>query len=558
MSDCLLFSNFNPMKNIDENLINISKTLNHAIEVLAIDENSSLKRDILSLGNYCENKNFRLAVFAPFNYGKSTLLNALLGEKTLPIDLIPTTGAAIYVKYGEKLKTKIILNNNKIIEEEGTNILKKYATLNDNRCMNQDVKSVEVYCNHSLLKMGVEFLDLPGTNDREEQNKLVKDQLLTSDLIIQVVDARKLMTLEERENFRDWLLNRGINSVILVINFLNLLDPQEQKDVYYRLRFVAESFRSNLPSGFSNLYRVDALPALRAKLKGDNNEVHRSGLSMLESALQTIIIQQKQEQTFRRERFETISVQVKEIALNQRDNIVKQVENIEQKINKEKEIKQKAQQVINQGFQRCLSDFYSWLYLPKLLNQYQNELAIALEQNTFQQWRENGFQDKIITYQNNINEWGDKACLFFDNNFLTPLNISIPDPPEISISLLEGNKEKSNYFDDITTVGIPTGIGLLVAGPIGAAVLGGASYFLNKTTTQAEKEAMTQNSQTPSTSVEFAQNYLTHFSEQVLLSLRKYEQELAKIMEVPHNLHSSEIAQLSYKIQILNDILTGL
>ena len=546
------------MKNIDENLINISKTLNNAIEVLAIDENSSLKRDILSLGNYCENQNFRLAVFAPFNYGKSTLLNALLGEKTLPIDLIPTTGAAIYVKYGEQLKTKITLNNNKIIEEEGTNILKKYATLDDNRCMNQEVKSVEVYCNHSLLKMGVEFLDLPGTNDREEQNKLVKDQLLTSDLIIQVVDARKLMTLEERENFRDWLLNRGINSVILVINFLNLLEPQEQKDVYYRLRFVAESFRSNLPSGFSNLYRVDALPALRGKLKGDNNEVQRSGLSMLESALQTIIIQQKQEQTFRRERFETISVQVKEIALNQRNNLIKQLKNIEQRIDKEKEIKQKAQQVINQGFQRALSDFYSWLYLPKLLNQYQNELAIALEQNTFQQWCNNDFQDKIITYQKNINEWGDKACLFFENNFLTPLNISIPDPPEISISLPEGNEEKSNYFNDITTVGIPTGIGLLVGGPIAAVVLGGASYFLNKTTTQAEKEAMTQNSQTPSTSVEFAQNYLTHFSEQVLLSLRKYEQELSKIMEVPHNLHSSEIAQLSYKIQILNDLLTGL
>ena len=546
------------MKNIDENLINISKTLNNAIEVLAIDENSSLKRDILSLGNYCENQNFRLAVFAPFNYGKSTLLNALLGEKTLPIDLIPTTGAAIYVKYGEQLKTKITLNNNKIIEEEGTNILKKYATLDDNRCMNQEVKSVEVYCNHSLLKMGVEFLDLPGTNDREEQNKLVKDQLLTSDLIIQVVDARKLMTLEERENFRDWLLNRGINSVILVINFLNLLEPQEQKDVYYRLRFVAESFRSILPSGFSNLYRVDALPALRGKLKGDNNEVQRSGLSMLESALQTIIIQQKQEQTFRRERFETISVQVKEIALNQRNNLIKQLKNIEQRIDKEKEIKQKAQQVINQGFQRALSDFYSWLYLPKLLNQYQNELAIALEQNTFQQWCNNDFQDKIITYQKNINEWGDKACLFFENNFLTPLNISIPDPPEISISLPEGNEEKSNYFNDITTVGIPTGIGLLVGGPIAAAVLGGASYFLNKTTTQAEKEAMTQNSQTPSTSVEFAQNYLTHFSEQVLLSLRKYEQELSKIMEVPHNLHSSEIAQLSYKIQILNDLLTGL
>ena len=43
-----------------------------------------------------------------------------------------------------------------------------------------------------------------------------------------------------------------------------------------------------------------------------------------------------------------------------------------------------------------------------------------------------------------------------------------------------------------------------------------------------------------------------------VLSLRKYEQELATIMEVPDNLDSLEISQLSYKIQILNDLLTGL
>ncbi|MDJ0658591.1 MAG: dynamin family protein [Crocosphaera sp.] len=546
------------MKTSDDHLINISNTLNDAIEVLSLDDDSSLKKDILSLGNYCQNKNFRLAVFAPFNYGKSTLLNALLGEKTLPIDLIPTTGAAIYVKYGEQLKTKITLNDGQIIEQEGTNILKQYATLDDNRCMNQEVNSVEVYCNHSLLKMGVEFLDLPGTNDREEQNQLVKDQLLTSDLIIQVVDARKLMTLEERENFRDWLLNRGINSVILVINFLNLLEPQEQKDVYYRLRFVAESFRSNLPSGFSNLYRVDALPALRAKLKGDNNGVQTSGLSMFESALQTIIIQQKEESSFRRKRFDKISEQVKAIALNQKDNLIKKIENIEQKLDKEKEIKQKAQQVINQGFQRYLSDFYSWLYLPKLLNQYQNELAIALEQNTFQQWCDNHFCNKIITYQNHINEWGNKACFFFENDDLTSLNISIPEPPEISISVSAEIEEESNYLDNITTVGIPTGIGFLLGGPMAAAVLGGASYLLNKTTTQAEKEAITQNSQNSSTYVKLAQNYLTHFSEQVFLSLRKYEQELVKIMDIPHTLHSSEVAQLSDKIQRLDDLLTRL
>ena len=73
--------------------------------------------------------------------------------------------------------------------------------------MRNDVLSVEVLSPHPFLKTGVEFLDLPGTNDREEQNSLVKQQLLSADLVVQLLDARKLMTLEERENLRDWLLD---------------------------------------------------------------------------------------------------------------------------------------------------------------------------------------------------------------------------------------------------------------------------------------------------------------------------------------------------------------
>lgn len=55
---------------------------------------------------------------------------------------------------------------------------------------------------------------------------------------------------------------------------------------------MAESFRADLPDGVSNLYRVDALPALRAKLKGDVSAAQTSGLSMFESALQMIVTSQ--------------------------------------------------------------------------------------------------------------------------------------------------------------------------------------------------------------------------------------------------------------------------
>lgn len=45
------------------------------------------------------------------------------------------------------------------------------------------------------------------------------DHLLERDLVIQLLDARKLMTLGERENLRDWLLERGIKTVNFVANF---------------------------------------------------------------------------------------------------------------------------------------------------------------------------------------------------------------------------------------------------------------------------------------------------------------------------------------------------
>ncbi|MEJ1934295.1 dynamin family protein, partial [Nostoc sp. NIES-2111] len=183
--------------------------LKSASGLLELERTSKLYRDVMSVCDYLVNPNFRIAVFGPFNYGKSTLLNAMLGSQTLPIDLIPTTGAAITVKYGSSVRSRIMLVDGTEVYRSGTEVLQQFAILDGNRQMRQDVASVEVFCPHPFLETGVEFVDLPGTNDREEQDNLVKEQLLSADLVVQLLDARKLMTLGERENLRDWLLDRG-------------------------------------------------------------------------------------------------------------------------------------------------------------------------------------------------------------------------------------------------------------------------------------------------------------------------------------------------------------
>jgi predicted GTPase len=59
-----------------------------AIGRLELDRTDSPWRDVDVVCQQVERSSFRIAVFGSFNYGKSTLLNALLGERMLPIDRI--------------------------------------------------------------------------------------------------------------------------------------------------------------------------------------------------------------------------------------------------------------------------------------------------------------------------------------------------------------------------------------------------------------------------------------------------------------------------------------
>lgn len=537
---------------------NLLNNLRSALGVLELPQSSQLYRDVVTICNYFENPGFRIAVFGPFNYGKSTLLNALLGKRTLPIDLIPTTGAAIHVRYGEELSSHITLTDGTEIREKGTDLLKQYAILDNQRCMRSDVASVTVYCSHPFLQTGVEFLDLPGTNDQETQNTLVQEQLLTADLVVQVLDSRQLMTLGERENLRDWLLERGIETVLFVVNFLNLLAPEEQKEVYHRLRFVAESFRTKLPNNVSNLYRVDALPALRARLKGDTAAAQTTGLAAFESALQTIVTDQQEKMAIRLPRVIAIATQLQQALTAKIQEISTELVALKQKHDAKLEIKQKAQKLIQQGFSASVSDFQSWLYLPKLLERYQSEIFLALQQGTFSTQETGKFQQEVRNYQQAIIDWVTKACEFFEQQPPAELAIDFLQAPQVNIPKPPPPTQEST---SVAPVAVATGIGWVLGGPVGAAMVGGASYVLKKTT---QKQQQQESSTTPTPQQvtqayeEAAKEYLTRFSTKAFSTLQQYEEVVAKIINFPVTQEPLKLTAQHHQLQLLETLLASL
>ncbi|PZD70716.1 Bacterial dynamin-like protein [Acaryochloris thomasi RCC1774] len=506
--------------------IPLVQTLQTAVGLL--EGNEELRQQVLTGCDRISNPSTRIAVFGPFNFGKSTLLNALLGDRLLPMDLIPATGAAITVKAGPELRTQINLTDGRQISESGTAILEEYATLDDQRQMRGDVDSIEVQSTAPLLTQGVEFIDLPGTNDQEAQDEIVREQLLQADLVIQVVDGRQLMTLLEREQLRDWLLDQGISTVIFVVNFLNLVEPDDQKQVMTRLRFIAESFRSHLPPGISNLYRVDALPALRSRLQGDGAALTNSGLPMLEAALQSFIATPQQDLIrLRMPRLQKLSEQVT-VALQKQVSVlqVKQ-EEVQQRAEKRSQIKQKAQRLLQQDFRAQTQALQTWLELQNLLNQYQGSATLALQENKFEDWVTQTFRPAWMHHQKAVVSPVHKACEFFEQPRPADLWVAFPPAPSVK-SAQTAAPSSSTSGKDVTPVAIATGVGLLLSGPVGAAVLGGASYLLNKKESSGDTQPPASKT---GQEEEQIRNYLTQFSQVAFAALQQYQSAAQSILQ---------------------------
>ncbi|AFZ59238.1 dynamin family protein [Anabaena cylindrica FACHB-243] len=540
----------------------ITNSLKSTCKLINLDHQSKLYQDVIAISNHLANPNFQIAVFGPFNHGKSTLLNAMLGNRTLPIDLIPTTGAAITIKYGSDVRTRIMLVDGTEIYRSGTDILQKFAILDGNRQMRKDVASVEVFCPHPFLETGVEFVDLPGTNDREAQDNLVRDKLLGTDLVIQLLDARKLMTLGERENLRDWLLDRGIKTVIFVANFLNLLEPEEQKQVQNRLLFVAESFRSELPAGFSNLYRVDALPALRARLKGDVALANSSGLAAFETALQNIVgILQQNTGGVRLPRIEGITSQIQRLLVDKIYKLNSEIKIFDDKENAKNEIKQKAKNLIEQGFNTSVYELRNWLSLPNLLAKYQSDIAVALAENNLQSWQTRTLKKDLTELQLAVIKWLYQAYEFFKSERPEDLKIPFPNTPQITLPAKQNN---TNDITDPGSIAVGGGIGWLLGGPVGAAVVGSISYLLNKNIQKAEENIAKESyhQQVAKICITEAENYLSSFSSQGLSILAEYEQKAVKVINFQVSQEPREISQKREDIKQLqhgfNQLLTEL
>src|SRR5215204_7299962 len=188
---------------------------------------------------------FLLVVAGEFNSGKSSFINALLGERVLPEGVTPTTDRINVLRHGPEISDQL-----------------REAYLLERTHPAEVLREISI-------------VDTPGTNAIiRRHEELTRNFVPRSDLVLFVTSADRPFTESERaflEQIREW----G-KKIVFIVNKVDILSrPEERQEVIQYVGQNAEALLNESPQ----LFAVSARLALEAREeKGGNEGEKRSEL----------------------------------------------------------------------------------------------------------------------------------------------------------------------------------------------------------------------------------------------------------------------------------------
>ena len=246
-----------------------------------------------------------MAVVGEFSKGKSTLLNALLGEEIQPVRDIPCSGTVTVLKYGPQ--QRVICKYKDGHEEEispeeyqDKAAISEEAALGSfgDELINSEIEEIIFeHPNLELCSNGVEIIDTPGLNEQAERTLVTEQVLKTTDAVIFLTHAQNLLTEKERELllYLKKELNSGkdgeaAKSIFILVNFADLLRREgSRKQVRERVEKIVKE--QILIVGENRIHFISAQSALEAILDGTENEYVKSFQDFTKSLEQFLTVE---------------------------------------------------------------------------------------------------------------------------------------------------------------------------------------------------------------------------------------------------------------------------
>ena len=283
---------YDELKKFQEGRQQLDNFCNQILKIIQDCNESSFLAHVLieqaeEVSKKIKSQRFRVAVVGEFSQGKSTLLNALLGEEIQPAREIPCSGAVTVLKYGNQ-KRVICRYKNGTEEEIPFNEYQEKASISEDAaidCLSNELAKSEIeeiifeHPDLELCKSGVEILDSPGLNEHPERTAITQKILENTDAAIFLTNASRALTQGERDLLHELKtkLNGEDNSkpadnLFIIGNFMDLLRTEKGRtQVKQRIEKFVQGDRP-LIAGENRVHFISAQATLDAIKNGSEDE----------------------------------------------------------------------------------------------------------------------------------------------------------------------------------------------------------------------------------------------------------------------------------------------
>ncbi|MDR6726180.1 GTP-binding protein EngB required for normal cell division [Paenibacillus amylolyticus] len=229
------------------------------------------------LARQLEEREFRITVVGDFSAGKSTFLNALIGQDILPHARTETTATVTYIRnipanhpdvdtikvhFKDHSKPTVVFNL-----REDPAALKRYTTTQSEVRVVQEISHVDVYVNFMKTDERVVFIDTPGLNGVADGHRdLTMHEIKQAHASICLFHLRSL-AYSNLEFLK--LLQKHQRTFLFILNFIDEIKTSEGDSVERSMDAFRSQLQMNLDMEASRMnfrvFGVSALKALAAK-----------------------------------------------------------------------------------------------------------------------------------------------------------------------------------------------------------------------------------------------------------------------------------------------------
>ncbi|MBW6410543.1 dynamin family protein [Clostridium weizhouense] len=248
-----------------------------------------------------ENNIIRIAIMGITSSGKSTLVNALLGEKILPVAIIPSSSIIITVSKGKIRQATVYFKDKEAKVLSGSNlndkVIAEYADESKNPNNKFKVIQIDIQSPKFLLKDNIHIIDSPGLDacDLEIHEKLTLEILLpTIDICIFLttvkansdeINAEKIKIVHEKEK-QIVLVQNMIDSIEEKIGKNGIIEEDKEKILKKHKKRGKNLLKSAINNNSEfDVIQISALNALKGRIANDINLYNSSNIEYLTKAI---------------------------------------------------------------------------------------------------------------------------------------------------------------------------------------------------------------------------------------------------------------------------------